>query len=128
MTNETKDTISSLLAQGYGYRKISIETGISINSIKSWCRRHPIQTHSQSACKYCGSPLHQTPGKRQRRFCSDQCRLQWWKEHPEARIHRAEYRHVCRFCGKEFSNDRVTASYCGRLCFAKARMRVTLNG
>ena len=123
MTNEQKETIARMQKNGQGYRTIAAEIGLPINSVKSWCRRHPVEDLPPDGCKQCGATLHQTPGKRMRIFCSENCKNLWWKSHPECRGHRVEYRHVCRFCGKEFVNNRLKADYCGRACFARARIK-----
>lgn len=128
MTNEQIEAITRLQQAGKGYRTIAAETGLSLNSVKSWCRRHPTSTSPPSFCQQCGSAIKQIPGKRARRFCSDACRMLWWREHPEAKSHRVAYRHVCRCCGTEFINNRAMASYCSRACFAKARTRVDADG
>lgn len=128
MTNEQIEAITRLQQAGKGYRTIATETGLPINSVKSWCRRHPADTSLPSFCQQCGSAINQIPGKRARKFCSDACRMLWWKEHPEAKSHRVAYRHVCRCCGTEFINNRAVASYCSRACFAKARTRVDADG
>ena len=127
MTNEQRETITHMQRIGKGYRTIASETGLSVNSVKSWCRRHPIEVERKDRCKQCGSALVQIPGKRTRLFCSDQCRLRWWATHPECRGHRVTYVHTCRFCGKVFTNNRVKADYCGRACFAKTRMKVATD-
>lgn len=128
VTNEQIEIVARLQQSGKGYRAIAAETGLPINSVKSWCRRHPADRTAPSFCQQCGTALNQIPGKRTRRFCSDTCRMLWWKEHPENKSHRVAYRHVCRCCGMEFINNRAVASYCSRACFAKARTRVDADG
>lgn len=128
VTNERIQSITRLQQAGKGYRTIATETGLPVNSVKSWCKRHPVGSTGPSLCQQCGTPLHPVPGKRAPRFCSDACRLAWWKAHPEQKSHRVSYPHVCRFCGTEFSNNRVTASYCSRSCFARARAQVASDG
>lgn len=128
MTNEQIDRITYLQQSRKGYRTIAAELDLPVNSVKSWCRRHPINGLERGRCQQCGAPLNQIIGKRTRRFCSDACRLLWWKEHPEKKSHRIAYRHVCRFCGAEFINNRAAASYCNRACFARARARESSNG
>lgn len=128
VTNEQIEIVARLQQSGKGYRAIAAETGLPINSVKSWCRRHPADRTAPSFCQQCGTALNQIPGKRTRRFYSDTCRMLWWKEHPENKSHRVAYRHVCRCCGMEFINNRAVASYCSRACFAKARTRVDADG
>lgn len=128
MTNEERSIIFEMQRAGKGYRAIATETGLPLNSVKSWCRRHPIDIMLPHHCRSCGTELSQNSGKRMKLFCSDSCRLRWWANHPEARRHRVEYKHVCSYCGKTFVNDRIRAAYCGRDCFAKARMTAGTNG
>ncbi len=127
MTDEQRERITILQCQGKGYRTIAAEMNLPVNSVKSWCRRHTASKNTTGCCKQCGTVLQQTPGKRKGLFCSDYCRRQWWANHPESRGHRVEYQHSCRFCGKAFTNNRVKADYCGRPCFAKARMKATAD-
>ena len=115
--------INSLRQEGKGYRSIASALGLPMNSVKSWCRRHPLEARQTGYCLYCGAEIVSTPHKRERKYCSDQCRLSWWKEHPEKRTCRKAYSHTCRCCGKVFTNNRISASYCSRNCFAKARMK-----
>ena len=128
MTNEQIEIVARLQQSGKGYRAIAAETGLPINSVKSWCRRHPADRTAPSFCQQCGGELTHIPGKRARRFWSDAARMLWWKEHPENKSHRVAYRHVCRCCGAEFINNRAVASYCSRACFAKARTREDADG
>ena len=128
MTNEQKINIARLQHEGKGYRTIAAEMELPLNSVKSWCRRHPFEEAPESGCRQCGAALRQIPGKRTRLYCSDRCRNLWWASHPESRGHRIMYVHTCRYCGKEFANNRVKADYCGRLCFASARMKSAADG
>ena len=124
MTSVQIEQVIRLQEAGKGYRTIAAELGLSINSVKSWCRRHPVEGMPTNGCKQCGAPLIQFPGKREKVYCSDRCRSLWWSAHPECRGHRVAYKHVCLYCGSEFTNNRKAAEYCGRACFARARMRV----
>ena len=120
MTKEVQDTIRRLRKQGAAYKKISELTGVSMNTISSWCRRHPVD-EKESRCLFCGAHIEQTPHRKEKRFCCDACRFQWWKSHPEARVSRKPYSHTCAFCGAAFFSSRPESKYCGRACFAKAR-------
>ena len=42
MNDIQKAQIRELRLQGFGYRKIAKETGMSENTVKSYCRRHPL--------------------------------------------------------------------------------------
>lgn len=118
------DEIQKLRFQGLGYKKIAQELGISENTVKSFCRRNPIDK-SKKICMQCGKPIIRTPHKREKKFCSDKCRLDWWKEHPELINKKAVYQFTCIQCGQPFEsygNDK--RKYCSRSCFATARRKV----
>ena len=124
MTTDEKQRVSELQHQGLGYKKISALTGISANTVKSYCKAHPCVDEAESKCLNCGVPIFQTPHRREKKFCSDKCRNAWWTAHPEMRKVDKPYKHVCLFCGKEFTSDRPGSRYCSTSCFADARRGV----
>ena len=81
MTKEEKNKIEDLRMQGLGYTKIAQNLGLSINTVKSYCRRN-LPGHSndqdsveeQHRCKNCGCEVLQNPGRKEKMFCSDKCR------------------------------------------------------
>ena len=125
MTNEERKRIDILLRQGLGYKKIANATGLNPNTVKSYCKSHPVVL-SGTYCQQCGAEVQQTPQKRQKKFCSDACRFAWWSAHPEARKS-SRYVHICACCGKEFTSDRPASKYCSTRCYAAARKKVTEN-
>lgn len=86
MTSAQIKQVIRLQEAGKGYRTIASELGLSINSVKSWCRRHPVEETPINGCKQCSAPLIQFPGKRKRIYCSDRCRYLWWAAHPQKPI------------------------------------------
>ena len=59
MTDEQKQQITTMRRDGAGYGKIAVILGISINTVKSFCRRHNLVTKkTTSVCEQCGSPLN----------------------------------------------------------------------
>lgn len=82
MTQSEKKQIIDLQFRGFGYKKIAAEAGLSVNTVKTYCRRHPADAQA-GRCANCGEPLQQRPHKRKKRFCSDACRMNWWKTHPK---------------------------------------------
>ena len=127
MTNEEIKKISVLQRQGKGYKAIADTLGLPVNSVKSWCRRHPLDD-ATGHCQQCGAPIHQTPHKRQRKFCDSACRIAWWNAHPEDRIKKPAYDHTCAFCGQPFSSERAGSKYCSTRCFADARRKEDNHG
>ena len=128
MTTKQTEEIIRLQREGKGYKTIAAMIGVPLSSVKSWCKRHSDELEQTGFCLQCGARVRIIPHKKRRRFCSDKCRLAWWRSHPENRKDTTGYKHICRFCGNEFTNDRIKADYCSRLCFAKARRKGGGNG
>ena len=108
MTNQQKDQITALRSQGYGYKKIAQIMELSDNTVKSFCKRNNVSSpvtipHKESCCPQCGREIIQTGKTKKRRFCSDECRKLWWKEHPNLSSKTAVYSFVCAECGNRFT-------------------------
>ena len=140
MTHEEKKQIGKMRAAGMSYTRIAESLDISINSVKSYCRRHglgadtalqetqpvqaePCQPQSEAtACEQCGSPVLQQAGRKRRRFCSDACRQAWWASHRGELRRKAEHHFVCEYCGMQFSRYGVAdRRFCSKSCAAHAR-------
>ena len=129
MTYAQKQLIEALRGKGESYASIADDLGISENTVKSYCRRNNIsvaikQEHHNLAkfCANCASPLQHTPGSKRKRFCCDECRMAWWKAHPESLNRKAIYRFICPTCGGTFeSYGNANRKYCSRACFGVAR-------
>ena len=127
MTQELKETIIKLKGKGLGYKAISKETGVSWDTVKSIIKREKAK-ESLGTCKCCGMVLKQTPGHRQKTFCSDFCRLKWWNSHPEQRNRRTFYELKCLSCGRTFmSYGNKERKYCCKECYEKSRKKVSDN-
>ena len=131
MTNKQKQQIENLRSLGKSYSIIANALHLPKNTVKSYCRRGGIvpniseDVELSSVCDNCGQPLIQTHGTKNKRFCSDQCRMQWWYRHSEEMRHSTEYHFICPVCGKEFvSYGNPTRIYCSRACFGVARKTV----
>ena len=73
-------------------------------------------------CRYCGAPITQTPGRKEKKFCSDRCRNRWWNEHLDLVDRRANYEFVCQTCGKPFTAyGNAHRKYCSRDCYYEDR-------
>lgn len=128
MTAEEICRIIQLQREGYGYKKIASLTGLPVNTVKAYCRRHLISKEDITAenilCKMCGKPLEQTPHKRKRMFCSDACRLAWWNSHREQVNRKAVCSLTCSYCGQVFeSYGNAHRKYCSRRCYGLARRK-----
>lgn len=131
VTQQQKENITALRAVGTSYGKIASELGISVNTIKSYCKRNlidnkaahaPAQSEPADRCPQCNAILEQSPGHRQKRFCSSKCRLAWWKAHPEHMSHRKLVSVACQHCGDVFQQyGGRTRKYCSRNCYLAHR-------
>ena len=122
MNQQEISTLNIMRSRGKSSAEIALATGVSVNTVRSYIRRHPPEAMVQSICKYCGKPVIQPVGKKVKLFCSDRCRNAWWKEHPENIQCKAYYHFTCVYCGKEFESYRnKNRKYCSRACFANSR-------
>lgn len=86
MTARQLETIAALRQCNYPYSFIGRELGLSINTVKSICRRKGISAVGarKNKCEKQKAPLcpncHTViEGRKSQRFCSDACRIEWWK-------------------------------------------------
>lgn len=77
MNRNVLDAISQRYLQGERPSAIAATLGISVNTVKSHLRRHPIDP-SLVYCQNCGVVVPQTEGRKRKKFCSDKCRITWW--------------------------------------------------
>jgi len=133
MTKAEMRRIHVLQLQGLGYRRIAAELGLSVNTVKSYCQRHPVgddltkrsTSEKRDQCKYCGANLIMTPGKRPRMFCSDECRMAWWKKNRHQMQKKTFHTKLCQYCGREFTvYGKPSQRFCSRHCFAEHRRKV----
>lgn len=120
MTLEEKNKIYQLKKEGYGYKKIANELGLSASSVQSFLKRNPMDLDLLGTCKRCGMTIQSIKGKKRKQFCSDRCRWDWWNSHIKEVNKKAFYTLTCKHCGKEFTaygnQKRV---YCCHDCYVK---------
>ena len=122
MTKQEIETLNLMRSHDKSATDIAIALGLSVNTVRSYIRRHPPKDTVEVGCRQCGKPVMQHKGRKAKYFCSDRCRNAWWNAHPEKVQRKANYRLACRFCGKEFvSYGNKNRKYCSRLCYADAR-------
>ena len=130
MTDAQRKNIEEYRRNGIGYKKIGKLVGVSENTVKTYCRRNGlggIAVHARtvgdcSVCKYCGSPITQTLGRKARKFCSDRCRNRWWNTHLDLVKRKANYEFVCPACRKTFTADgNAHRKYCSHECYIEDR-------
>lgn len=133
MTDNQKKSIAEMREEGYGYTKISHALGISVNTVKSFCRRKkmtgtavavskvPIKD-GRHFCLGCGKEVAQNPGRKEKKFCSDACRNRWWNSHLDRVNRRANYEFICPQCKKPFTvYGNAGRKYCSHKCYIAHR-------
>lgn len=133
MNTLQKENIKLMRGKGESYARIAAELKISENTVKSYCRRNnlgvitaiPEPKYEPSVCGNCGKPLEYTQGAKRKRFCSDFCRMFWWRIHPEAVNRKAVYQFNCVVCNLPFeSYGNAQRKYCSRECYGVSRRAV----
>ncbi len=129
MTNEQKNKIAELRSAGMSYAKIGTAMGLSKDTVKSYCRRNhlsdaPNEDSPANRCKECGAVLIQVEKRKNRLFCSKECREKWWHSHPEQINQKAVYKIKCNCCGTVFeSYGNKSRKYCSHTCYINARFK-----
>ena len=83
-----------------------------------------IDTTAVKVCPNCGGKVIQPKTGRRRKFCSEQCRREWWSAHPEdiMRQESANYHLTCAYCGRPFiSYGNKERKYCCHSCYIHDR-------
>ena len=131
MKDKEKQTIAAYRQEGYSYTQISKMMDLSINSIKTYCRRHDLGGKAAyeapiiddgSKCQNCGKDIFQNPGRKAKRFCCDKCRNKWWNEHMDQVKKKANYEYTCPLCKKVFTAyGNSNRKYCSHACYVEDR-------
>ncbi len=74
------DQLNQLRLHGVPPSAIARELGLSVNTVKSYIRRHP-NIENTVRCQWCEEPMLQSAGRKQKKFCSDRCRITYWNHH-----------------------------------------------
>ena len=137
MTREQQEEIRRLRNSGEGYKRIAVMLGLSVNTVKSFCRRENVKqvglnldhtdlnaacfsqenATGEGVCLRCGKPIMQIPGRRKRLYCSDACRMGYWRSQakPMGEIRR------CAGCGKVLLGHDRSRIYCCHACYIAHR-------
>lgn len=89
----------------------------------------PVQPADQNPvntmpCRWCGNPVAQTPGRKEKMFCSDPCRVRWWNRNRHSSQRKTCLQLVCPTCHKPFSSyGNPNRKYCSRPCYFTDRFR-----
>lgn len=137
MTEQQAKQIVEMRLKGIGYKSIGTVVGLSRDIVRNYCKYHGLTGYSSAltknvqmkmekgeACLYCGGSITKPKTGRPKKFCSEKCRREWWKMHPEAlkKNETAMYELVCGHCGKTFiSYGNKNRKYCCHDCYIKDR-------
>ena len=133
MNVEQKETVRKLRLKGLGYIRIAKIVGISVDTVKSHCRRHGLTGDANNKetipvkpnvgyCRQCAVEVQQTPGRKEKKFCSDRCRMKWWNAHMGILNKKTIYTYICLNCGSEFKvYGNQHRKYCCHECYIKGR-------
>ena len=121
MTHEEKVRVRELRQLNMSYSNIARETGLSINTIKSFCSRNGMVISQKNECKClsCGKTLRKSKYK-PRKFCSDSCRNTWWNKRRYLRRNDKIEEYTCVVCGRKFYDYKSEGrKYCSQECYQK---------
>ena len=130
MTNEEKSRIADMRKSGMGYKKIARVLGLSEGTVKTFCHRNgmasvraeeaPAVTAAvpQKPCQFCGKMIDQTPGRKEKKFCGDDCRNRFWNRNLSHIKRKAMTDYTCPSCSKTFSAyGKRNRKYCSHECY-----------
>ena len=112
-----KEQVRRMRCEGTSYLKIAVCLGISENTINH-CQRNNIggmnvtlkveqadtRKEANNYCKNCDKSIEQQPGRKPRKFCSDECRITWWNSHMDMVSQKSIYYSECKGCRKPFDS------------------------
>ena len=130
MTDYPKNRLTALRKIGIGYKKVAREVGVSVDSVKSYCRANSLTgaaaapSVKKNVCRECGKLLVQPEKRKPLRFCSAECRLEWWRKHKDMAVRKSAVSVTCARCGKTFTAyEREQRKYCSHECYVTARFK-----
>ena len=132
MTKEEKEQVARHRNNGIAYSEISQALDVSVNTIKSYCRRNGLADKKEPAkedfneknthCKKCDKALTKGSRGKPKKFCSEKCRREWWKENQNQQTGKAYYIIKCNGCDVTFeSYGNRDRKFCSHACYIKSR-------
>lgn len=120
LTAEQKQNLDELREQGHSYQTIADNTNLTYKQVKGYFQRKANFTY----CLQCNRPVKQTAHRKEKKFCSDKCRMKWWNNHKTLIQRKPHHTQVCPYCNKIFNcYDSKHHVYCSRECYANARKK-----
>ena len=128
MTLEEKIKVQKMRLNKKSYSQIAESLKVSENTVKSFCRRNCLQISEEieilENCKNCGTSLINIEKHKPKKFCSDNCRLNWWKNNKDQIKKKAIYIIKCSNCGLKFeSYGNSKRKFCSHKCYIDSRFK-----
>jgi hypothetical protein len=93
------------------------------NHTKKMAEKKRAERQTPRICPACGKEFQPMWEKGALpRFCSDECRIAWWREYHKLTPSPEETNTTCAYCGREM--DRREGKYCSRVCYRLGAARV----
>lgn len=102
MTQTNKQIIFELRIKGLGYKAVAGVLGLNRDEVRQFCKHSGLEGTAQvvdmnirekvknkELCANCYITVNQKETGRPRKFCSDNCRRQWWKLNRIANVKKA---------------------------------------
>lgn len=125
MTSEQQKQISRLRHQKCSYSKIAAALSLPKNTVQSYCRRNSLSSdglRNTAKCKQCGKTIILKEKCKPRQFCSDKCRIDFWKAIHKTNRSRTAYTLICSNCKATFTSDGdKRRKYCSHQCYINDR-------
>jgi len=137
LSKEQIQQILDLRKRGYGYKSISGILQINKDVVRNLCKKHGLIGYMpivegdiekpKIECQNCGCEINTENHKgRIPKFCSEECRRNWWKENEDKKNKMAWYTFTCNNCGKEFKvYGNKKRKYCSVKCASDYRFGST---
>ena len=133
----SRKKIYELRKKGLYYSQIATEVGLTEKAVTDFCKRNNLKGPAEVVelnidhmlderiiCNNCHIKLRKKRRASHRRFCSDECRYEWWNKNKDKKTKNesAIYKLVCQNCNKEFSAyGNKKRKFCSRDCYIKNR-------
>ena len=120
-----REEVRSQRLAGFECVEIAENTGLSLEQVTDYCRElglpetgscqlQPPDGSRERHCPVCGRILVQRGNSGRRRFCSPECREEYYRQHKSFRIA------VCKNCGREFhavDEGKRQRKFCSLNCY-----------
>ena len=121
-TQEQLNEIYRLKDRGVPNKDIALAVGVSYEAVKKYLARHPGKMKFDH-CMNCGAPFS-SRGKIIKKFCSENCRKEYWNKHRHIDDRKSTKICECQECHKTYlSYGRKVSKFCSRECFRRFESR-----